>query len=451
MSFSGINLAARSILGHQRALEVTGQNIANAQTPGYSRQVAVTRPVSGPAARGLAGAGNPLYTDGGVEVATVYRTHAAWLDRASSALGARAGEAETGANLARRVEDLLQEPTSSGLQSTLDRFFSAAGSLASRPDDLAARNEFLRTAGSAATRFQQLTEGMDEILEDAEGQFQRGVEQVNTLLRQVASLTENIGRAWASGAIPSELLDQRDQALHSLSEKIGISVTGQEHGPLVVSLNGRTLVQENQVTELSVSAADPFALVTADTGEAVGAPGGQLRALADAGTSTIPDIRSRLAAFRDSFAGDVNALHQAGTGLDGTTGTPLFTTDATGNLVVNPVLTADPRQVAAGDGSAGDGRTARQIAALGNPAGALLSEYGTLVSEVGLQARNTALAEQQSRLALEQIQEMQASETGVNLDEELARMVSIQHAYSASARLLSTFSEVLETLIHTGA
>src|SRR5437660_6453391 len=92
MSFFGINLASRSLQADQRALEVTGQNIANADVPGYSRQVAILRSVLGPGAAALDQNGNPVAPGGGVDVALVQRTHAAWLDRAAAQLTAQAGQ-----------------------------------------------------------------------------------------------------------------------------------------------------------------------------------------------------------------------------------------------------------------------------------------------------------------------------------------------------------------------
>src|SRR5688500_17038151 len=124
-------MAARSLLAHERSLEVTGQSIANAQTPGYSRQVAVARSVTGPGGAANGGTGAGIAASGGVDIVAVTRTHAAWLDRSAAALSARVGGAGVNEKFSARVESLLGEPGAGGLQSTLGKFFDAASQLAS--------------------------------------------------------------------------------------------------------------------------------------------------------------------------------------------------------------------------------------------------------------------------------------------------------------------------------
>src|SRR5438552_500642 len=96
MSFFGINLASRTLQAQQRALEVTGQNITNVDVPGYSRQVAILRSVPGVGAEGLDEAGNPIAPGGGIDVATVQRSHAAWLDQSAARLQAQIGQSTAG-------------------------------------------------------------------------------------------------------------------------------------------------------------------------------------------------------------------------------------------------------------------------------------------------------------------------------------------------------------------
>jgi flagellar hook-associated protein 1 FlgK len=103
--------------------------------------------------------------------------------------------------------------------------------------------------------------------------------------------------------------------------------------------------------------------------------------------------------------------------------------------------------VVAGDGSAGDGAIARAIAGLGTAAGSILPEYRALVAEIGADVQESRRRTQEAQASLQQVAEMQASESGVSLDEELAEMAALQHAYAASARLLASYDEMLTTLI----
>lgn len=450
MSMFGLDIARRALLTQQRALEVTGQNVANAETPGYSRQVTVTRSVNGPGAQARSGAGGSLAAGGGVEVARVYRAHAGWLDRSAAALSSRSGQASAEATQASQLEGVLQEPGDGGLHATLERFYDAASNLAARPGDTASRQAMTRAGADVANRFNTLTKDVDTLQSDLQGQFAKGVDEVNDLASQVADLSAQIGQAQASGAAPNELLDQRDQLLDELAGKAGVTVSGQEGADVVVSLGGVTLVQGDHATQLEVSASNPFQVVTSGPEGTGGQPanfnGGALRAQQQWGTETLPAMRSQIAGLRDQFASAVNTLHQSGKDQDGNAGAAFFVADGQGNLSVNPEL-SDSRRVAAGDGTAAGGGVARGISDLGKATGPLSQGYAALVSDIGARSATATRNADVTDASRQQIQAMQSSESGVNLDEELAKMVSLQHAYSASARLLSTYDDMLGTLI----
>src|SRR5262245_40631484 len=129
MSLAGIRLAARSLQAMQTAIETAGQNVANADTPGYSRQVAVIRSVAGAGAAAASLGSTDPAAGGGADVAEISRARASWLDAEAGRL--QAGSARTGlsSQYTTRVETLLAEPGDSGLSATLDRFFAAAASL----------------------------------------------------------------------------------------------------------------------------------------------------------------------------------------------------------------------------------------------------------------------------------------------------------------------------------
>lgn len=442
MSFSGLRLAGRSLLAHQRSLEITGQNIANADTPGYNRQVAVTRAVSGPGAETLDRSGSAVAPGGGVEVALVRRTHAAWLDRSTAALRAQLGQLTIDTRLSAGVEQILAEPTDAGFQATLDRFFTAFSALAHRPDDSAARTTVRLAGGEVADRLKQLTAGLDAAAADAAEQVKDHLSTVNQLAERVAALNRVIQQAQAAGGSPNELLDERDTVLAELTRLTGAQVGG-EGGDVVVTLAGRALVQGNHVTPLSLASDGSLEFVTPD-GQPVTVPGGEIRALQQWVSTALPGMRARVEAVRDNLAAAVNALHQSGLDLDGAPGEPFFLTDAGGDLIVNPVL-EDPRRIVAGDGNAGDGTVAVAIAAL--RADSAVAEYHFLVGEIGKSASDSRRFLAQTDASLTQVELMQASESGVNLDEELAEMVATQQVYAASARLLAVYDEMLGTII----
>jgi flagellar hook-associated protein 1 FlgK len=329
----------------------------------------------------------------------------------------------------------------------MERFFAAFGNLAHRPDDMSARNQVTQTGAQVARRFQELTEGLDAVRQDLFDQAQDRIRTINELTKQVAALGQAIGQAQAAGASPSELLDQRDLLLEQLTSFAGATVSGQEGGEVVVSIGGITLVQGQHAEELELAPGDTMQVLLKRTGDPVTVPGGELKALQEWTQTGLPAYRDRIEGLRDQFAEAVNAVHQSANDLDGAPGQAFFVPDSGGNLAVNPALLADLRRIAAGDGTAGGGSAALAIANLGTSPDSILSAYQTLVADIGAGASEGRRFADQSRASLQQVQELQASESGVNLDEELAQMTALQHAYAASARLLSAYDEMLTTLI----
>lgn len=447
MSFFGINLASRTLQAQQQALEVVGQNITNVDVPGYSRQVAILRSVPGAGAEVLDQSGNPVAPGGGIDVALVQRSHAAWLDDSAARLRAQAGRSTAGDRAAKGLETLLAEPSDTGLNSTLDRFVSAFGTLANRPDEPAARDAVVRAGQALADRFTQLTSGIDSLKQDVTAQARDNIAAVNDLAKQVASLSRQIGQAQAAGAQPNELLDQRDQLVQQIVQRTGAAVSGQQGSEVVVSLGGVALVQGEQAGALELAPGSGLSVVVQGTGQPITSTVGELAAQQEWVNTLLPGYKTRLSGIRDSLGAAVNSLHQSGRDATGAAGLPFFTANAAGELSVNPALVADSRKVVAGDGTAGSGGVALSIAGLGTTSGSAVPQYRQLVAEIGSRSADSSHAVDQSQASLRQIRTAQASESGVNLDEELAQMVSLQHAYSASARLLSTYDQMLSTLI----
>lgn len=451
MSLLGINIAARSIETAQRELEITGQNISNANTPGYSRQIAITRPVSGAAAMGRDLSGSPLAPGGGVEISQVLRAHAYWLDGTADALSAQTGQTGIDQQYSTSVENLLQEPGSAGLQTTLDQFYAAFNNLATQPGQMPARDNVLRAGEALATKFRQLTDGLGDLSRTVVQSAKESIDNINHLAQQVANLNQAIGQAQAAGEAPNELIDQRDQILQNLTKIAGATVSGRDGGALVVSIGGMAVVQGEHASTLSLAPGNGINIVDGDTGTAIQLTGGELRAQQQWVQTTIPGYTQQISGLRDQLASTVNALHTSGKDLNGANGLPFYVQDPDGNLAVNPALEADASKVVAGDGTAGDGAIAQQIAGLRTAANSILPGYQGLVAQIGAASADSSQFAAQSQASLQQIQEMQGSESGVNLDEELAKMVTQQHAYAASARLLTVFDSVLSTLIQTGA
>jgi flagellar hook-associated protein 1 FlgK len=441
MSLQGIYLASRALDAHQRALETTGQNIANVNTPGYSRQVTALRSVSSSDSTTLAGVSNGV--GGGVDASIVLRSHASWLDRSTDSLRAQVGDATIASRLATRVEGVIGEPSDTGLQASLDRFFAAFQAVADRPNDSTLRTAAVRSATQVSDRFQQAFFDLDAVQSEVQDGVESNIHQLNSLTQQIAGLSRTIGSAQAVGQPASELLDQRDQLLNQLTQLTGAQVSGRDGGDLVVSVGGITLVQDGEAQTIQL---DPEGSPSLTDGTKLVASGGELGARLKAVQQEIPGQKSRLMAIRDTLATQVNQLHATGTDRTGASGGPIFVFDSGGTMSVSSVLQADSNRLAIGDGTAGDGAIAGTISQLRNQP-SILPAYQTLVGEVGTRVSFAKQRLEMTQASLTQLETMQSSESGVNLDEELATMVAQQHIYAASARLLSTYDQMLDTLI----
>ena len=433
-------MAGRSLLAQQRTLEVTGQNVANASTPGYSRQIALLRSVAPSNGATLGGVGS---VGGGVDATQVVRAHAAWLDRAADGLRAETGGAGIAHQTLGQVEQALGEPGESGLQATLNRFFDAFQAVADKPGDATLRRTAVTAAEGVASRFAQALSDVESIRKITLDGANQNVAQVNALAKNIADLSHAIGNSQAAGLPASELLDQRDAQLEALTKLTGAAVSGRESGELVVSLNGATLVQGDRAETLKL---DQGGTLSLENGTPVAISGGELGGRLTLAGSALPELAGKLQASRDNLVQKANAIHATGTDRTGQTGQPLFTVGAGGAPTVSAAIKANPDLLATGDGTAASGTTARALSALRDDP-SILPSYQTLVGDLGSAVTESVRRQDAVGASLQQIQDMQASESGVNIDEELANMVAQQHVYAASARLLSTYDQMLETLI----
>ncbi|MCS7295332.1 MAG: flagellar hook-associated protein FlgK, partial [Dehalococcoidia bacterium] len=196
-------------------------------------------------------------------------------------------------------------------------------------------------------------------------------------------------------------------------------------------------------------------LVFAADGEVVATASGKLRGLLDARDQALPDLMTKLDTLANALRTEINALHQSGFGLDGSTGLDFFAGTGAQDIAVNTALLSDPRKVAASATcAAGDSAIALQIANLQRTAVASLGNvsfddyYGSLVTVLGADtARAEGLAESSDRL-VSHLDAMRQSVAGVNIDEEVTNLVASQRAYEAAARVITAIDEMLDVLIN---
>ncbi len=429
-TLQGLQTALSGLLAEQQAIDVTGHNIANANTEGYSRQRAVlqsNQPLVIPAMSMLTGKGGQLGT--GVNVETYTRIRNAYLDAQyrtqNSALSGSATEAEE----LQQAQAAFNEPSSSGIASQLSKFWAAWSSLANSPTSEAAKQGVVAAGEQLASTFKQLSAQLETIATQGGQQYASltgPTGEVQNYANQIAQLNGQIKLAEEAGQKPNDMLDRRDLLLDKLSSLAQITVTQQPNGTDTVSFGDATepLIEGTTVNW-------PQTLTAA--------AGGQLGALLGltGPTGALANYQTALDGVVENLAGSVNALHTA---------TPFFsgTTAATIAVAVKPaeVQTSSTK-------TAGGNDVAQAIAALRG--GNADQSYSALIERVGSDVKTAQDEQSNDQTTVTAIGNQRMSVSGVSLDEEMTNLISFQRAYQASARTMTAMDSMLETLIlHTG-
>lgn len=253
-SFFGYYNAHRGLLSNQMALETINHNIANVNTEGYSRQrVDLTTGTPYPPAT-MSNFDDAGQLGQGSRVLGVTRSHDNLLDAQirtqSNLLEYQTAVSDT----LKQVEDVIGEPSEFGIDTAITKFFDAAHTLSLHPDDMAIRTTFIQEANNLLTTFQQKANQLQDIRTSIVGdplvastldmsQSYLTVQEINTLLEDIATLNGQIVQVDGSGAMPNDLLDRRDQLLEELSKRINTTVEYSATGQISVKLGSNLLVQ----------------------------------------------------------------------------------------------------------------------------------------------------------------------------------------------------------------
>ena len=331
-TFLGLETALRGLLADQRSLDTTGHNIANASTPGYSRQVAELQatpalPVT---------PGGQLGT--GVTVVQYQRIRDSFIDVQLRAQTMRQGFSQAQQSGLSQVESALSEPSDNGLSALMQKYWAAWQSVANAPSDLATRQALAQASSSLANGFNTLATQLQTVQSQTSQNETLTLNQVNSIGAQVASLNQSIQAAELAGAQPNDLLDQRDNLIDQLSGLGNTTVTQSagaagQLGEVDISFGGTSLVTANASATLTLP------LTSLTSGQMAG-----MEAVINSsgGTGGYLDQLNTLAS---GLATATNTQLAAGKDLHGNAGTPLFTVTS-GNeaatIAVNPLVLPGP-------------------------------------------------------------------------------------------------------------
>jgi flagellar hook-associated protein 1 len=439
-----------AMFASQAGLATTSHNIANADSPGYTRQsllLASRRPLHLPF--GSIGQG--------VDVVTIKRAQDSFLLNNLRSQQSRLASYASVDSALYEIENILGSMDNDHLGSALNEFFGAWSDLATPPADAALKQQVISKALSLVTDFNAISASLDDLESNIEAQVQEELTSLNNLLAQIGELNSQIMSAEIGGQPANDLRDQRDYLVNELSSIAHAQTIERSDGSLDVILNGRTMVtrgdfQQFTTTYRETSQGYRMTVVTEGTFNEVQLPEGRLQGLLTSRDVNVTNIRGQIDGVARLLISSVNALHvQGSTGHS--SGLMFFTGNSMHTIAVNPALVEQPELVATSrSGEAGDADIAAAIAALADSSAlgtdlTISDRYrGVLIDVASKRHSYEFLVENQSR-SVAAVEGKIASVTGVSLDEEAANMVRYQNTYGAAAKLITTVQALYDSLL----
>ena len=468
--FGALSLGTRALAAQRQGVEVAGHNLANVNNSAYARQrVSIQSTASSD------GLTDPVGS--GVEVVAIRQIRDQLLDGQVIAEGGVSGSLEAQQRALKTAQSLLGQSIDRGntgaggtsaadgvgggqqLAAGLTDFFNSFASLAAQPASMPEREITLRRAAALAAQFPALDNRLSTLSTQLDESLDTDLKSANALLSDIARLNGQISRTEAvSGGSANDLRDQRQAKLESLSGVIGFDSIESSDGSVGIVVGGVSLVTSDvrEKTLETFTNSDGDRMIRASgTTDALVITSGRVHGTLDARDGGLKNLRSGINDLAKSLIDEVNALHTAGFALDGSTGRAFFLGSSAADIRVNQALLDNPSslQVSGSATARGDNRVAKALSQLGNqPIAALDGQtlgnaYNRIVGRLGedLSSVNQQLADQ--KVVAELLKGQRDSVSGVSIDEEMADLTRFQRGYQASAKLINTIDEMMDTTL----
>jgi flagellar hook-associated protein 1 FlgK len=339
--FFGINIGASALRTAQTLVDIANQNIANANTPGYSRQtgkVGAMAPYPVPA---FNAGGNPGQLGTGVQITEVNRARDTFIDYQMRNQLNGQGQANARRDALAQVEATVNEPSLTGLNSTLTKYWSAWQEVANSPADSAIRANLVEQGKAVADAFKGQISQFAQQQRDLDQQVGLSVTNVNTLTSQIAALNLQVSQVEVSGMHANDLRDQRDQLVDSLSKLVKINVVESSDGSVYINVGNHQLVERSTAHQMVANtAAGAFTQIQWPDGTAVDVGTGQIQGLVESRDELLQERIDGVNALAGRVIESVNSLSASGVGLDGIGGRKFFAGSDASSIAIDSQLTA---------------------------------------------------------------------------------------------------------------
>jgi flagellar hook-associated protein 1 FlgK len=457
--FGSLSIALSSLAVSQDEMATTSNNVANANTPGYSREVSVVT------------AGDPI-TEGSLSYGTgvVLQKIESLRDPILQIQINQATQQNNSLNASLTQLQQIQTQfasATSGIGADISNFFNALQQLSPDPTDLTLRQSVLSAANTLATDFNTSATSLQTQQSNIDQNVVTSVAQVNSLTSQIASVDQQISNLQAATQTANQsanqggtLVDTRNNLIQQLSALVDVQVIPTDQGITLATSNGTTLVSGSQsfalTTQLGSGGVQHILAGTADITSSL--TGGSLAGLIQIRDQEIPGIDSSLDQLAAGLANGLNAANAQGFDLNGNAGGNIFAPPPASGVGAAATLTVsmtDPSLIAASsDRTTGSNGNLANLSAIADTAlvngQTPIDSYANVVSQVGSATANTSADADSSSLILQQLQDENGSVSGVSLDEEAANLIQYQTAYQSAAKVVSTINLLLLDAVNLG-
>jgi flagellar hook-associated protein 1 FlgK len=446
-------IGVQGLEASQAALDATSNNIANSNTPGYTREVPQ---LSSNAETDIDG----TISGGGVTLDGLQSVRDELLNLQIQQQTSQQSSADTESSSLSQIQSLFST-SGDDLATTLTAFSSSLQQLSASPSSSSAQQGVLAAGQNLAESFNSTASGLVSAQSSANQQVTQTVSQINTLSQQIAQLNTEIAQTVPAGQDGGTLQDQRDQLVQQLSQLTSVSVTQSSTGEVITTGSGTPLVMGGQSFNLqTATGTNGMQQVLDSNGNNITASitGGQLGGAIQVRDTTLPGYLNSLNTLASQFATAFNSAQAQGTDSNGNAGQAFFTVPsgtAGAAAGISVALTSGSQIAISSDGSAGsNGNVANLSAALTNtlPSGQTpANAYANLVFAVGNDASNASAQSTAIGQSLLQLTNQQSSVSGVSLDEETTNLIRFQTAYEAAARIISTVQALSTVTLDMGS
>ncbi|MFC0187352.1 flagellar hook-associated protein FlgK [Fictibacillus aquaticus] len=495
-TFHGLETARRGMYTQQSALMTTGHNIANANTPGFSRQrinFVGTEPYPA-AARNRPEVPGQMGT--GVKAGSVQRIREGFLDVQFRGENNKFGYWNAKSEALEKMEDIMNEPSENGLSKTLDRFWQSLQDLSVNPEDSGARSVVRQRGIAVAETFNYLSNSLTTIQSDIKSQAEMSVQEINSLASQINNINLQIKEVEPHGYLPNDLYDERDNLMDKLSQLVNVQKTKQESGGQALKIaegmykveivdkdgNAFTLVD----TGANPSVLNPVSVNYGANGYAdsvsvggsqitvAGLSGGTLKGQLESfgyneGGAVKGEYHEMLASLDEMayyFANSFNDAHSVGWSIDSIKSGMKTSYQFFDGLAGGPAGAAKDLKLhidmdnldhiaAAKSPYSGDGSNALTLSDVKNNdlpfssgATSLQSYYEGRIGKMAVATQQAVRLTHNSQVLAEAVEQRRTSISGVSIDEEMTNMIQFQHAYNAAARSITVVDEMLDKIIN---